>query len=296
MYSIKEISSITGFTPVCLRQWENRYGLCCRGRSHGGHRRYSEADLSRLLVIKSLLAAGYKIGRIARLSDEERHGLSGCPSTDDGLSPTSMQAAEIFEALRQHQPERVDVLLGASFSALPPVEFMSEIVVPVMNKVGSGWADGSISIGQEHLFTGALSRLMIAAAHANLRLKETTDMVVTTPPRETHEIGALGAAYVATGVKANVTYIGPNLPGRDAGQIAGKLNAKVIATSASLSRADDDLGSYLWELDEAAPAGCEIWLGGSGLRSDILNDAPTSVRVFEGYAAFESAAFELHHR
>lgn len=56
-----------GVAPATVRSWERRYGLGPGGRSHGGHRRYSEADLNRLLQMQELVNRGQSPAAAARV-------------------------------------------------------------------------------------------------------------------------------------------------------------------------------------------------------------------------------------
>jgi DNA-binding transcriptional MerR regulator len=48
-----------------LRSWEGRYGLAPRGRTHGGHRRYTAEDVARLRRIYDLVLGGIPTGAAA---------------------------------------------------------------------------------------------------------------------------------------------------------------------------------------------------------------------------------------
>jgi DNA-binding transcriptional MerR regulator len=55
-----------GVAPATVRSWERRYGLVPGGRSGGGHRRYTEADLARLLRMQELVSRGQAPAAAAR--------------------------------------------------------------------------------------------------------------------------------------------------------------------------------------------------------------------------------------
>jgi MerR family transcriptional regulator, light-induced transcriptional regulator len=70
-YRIGAIASLTGITPDALRVWEKRYGLMQPKRTASGNRIYSEDDLARLSMIKSLLDAGDSISKLVKLDIDE---------------------------------------------------------------------------------------------------------------------------------------------------------------------------------------------------------------------------------
>lgn len=67
-YPIGVVSRMTGIHPETLRMWERRYGLVKPGRSSGKSRRYSDEDIRRLSLIKTLVDAGHQVSTVAPLS------------------------------------------------------------------------------------------------------------------------------------------------------------------------------------------------------------------------------------
>lgn len=70
-YSIGVASRLTGIQPTTLRIWERRYGLVKPGRSEGKTRIYSEDDVRRLSLIKTLVDAGHQISTVAPMTTEQ---------------------------------------------------------------------------------------------------------------------------------------------------------------------------------------------------------------------------------
>ena len=59
---------LAGLPVETLRVWERRYGLSDTGRSAHGQRLYSDAQVSRLRLIKQLVDQGHPVGALAPLS------------------------------------------------------------------------------------------------------------------------------------------------------------------------------------------------------------------------------------
>ena len=71
-YEIRAVSRLTGVTPVTLRAWERRYGAVTTMRSGSGSRRlYTQEDVQRLSLIKSLVDLGHPVSHVASLSTDE---------------------------------------------------------------------------------------------------------------------------------------------------------------------------------------------------------------------------------
>src|SRR5919109_2312569 len=122
IYRIGTISRKTGLTPATLRLWEEQYGLLNPQRSSGGTRLYSEADVERVLFIKTLIhERGYTLEAVARLLDET--GL-GSPSADGG---PAIENAHLWEAMNREYIEE-----GRRMAAVHPL--LRQVV-----RAESGW-------------------------------------------------------------------------------------------------------------------------------------------------------------
>jgi DNA-binding transcriptional MerR regulator len=63
---IGEVARRTGVTVPTLRAWERRYGLLLPVRTAGGHRRYRDEDVQRVLAVLELTGQGWSAGAAAR--------------------------------------------------------------------------------------------------------------------------------------------------------------------------------------------------------------------------------------
>jgi DNA-binding transcriptional MerR regulator len=71
MYTIKNVSMITGIGVHTLRAWEKRYSVVKPERSSSGRRYYSDEDIEKLKLIATLNKTGEQISQIAKLSFED---------------------------------------------------------------------------------------------------------------------------------------------------------------------------------------------------------------------------------
>lgn len=67
-YRIGAVSRLTGIPSDTLRIWERRYDIVEPSRTTKGARLYSQSDVSRLMMIKSLVDQGNAISTVASLS------------------------------------------------------------------------------------------------------------------------------------------------------------------------------------------------------------------------------------
>ena len=66
-YQVKTVSQLTGIPRNTILAWERRYGLLNPSRSPEGHRMYSDSDVAVLEELKTLIAAGNRVGQAVKL-------------------------------------------------------------------------------------------------------------------------------------------------------------------------------------------------------------------------------------
>jgi DNA-binding transcriptional MerR regulator len=70
-YRIGAVARLTGISPDTLRIWERRYDIVEPERTPKGGRLYSQQDVTRLTMIKTLVDQGHAISTVANLAVEE---------------------------------------------------------------------------------------------------------------------------------------------------------------------------------------------------------------------------------
>ena len=70
-YRIGAVARLTGISPDTLRIWERRYEIVEPRRTPKGGRLYSQQDVTRLTMIKTLVDQGYAISTVANLAVDE---------------------------------------------------------------------------------------------------------------------------------------------------------------------------------------------------------------------------------
>jgi DNA-binding transcriptional MerR regulator len=257
-YPLRTAARLTGLSPDLLRAWERRYGVVEPMRTPGGTRRYSTADLERLRLVKAAVDAGHRIGQVARLDlDELRSRVTAARAPEVGNFDA------ILQALEQLEGAEIQRLLSLQLSALGPVRFARDLVLPLIRELGEGWANGRIGVASEHLATGVLrSMLGSSLLHGAVSLRGPR-IVFGTPPGERHELGLQTAALTALSAGANPIYIGADLPVDDLLAAAERADAAALALGiVSLPQAQVE--PILFAIRAGLPEGTRLWIGGSG--------------------------------
>ena len=249
--NIAALAKRTGVAPDTLRKWEQRYGVLRPRRTAGGQRRYDESDVARVEWLRARLAEGWRIGEAAALLGEG----------DAPGSPAELRGA-ILEAVADADGERIGRLLDHAFALLDLEETLVEVVHPVLEDVGRGWADERLSVAQEHLVTAAIrARLerLLADARGGVR----GVAVLACAPGERHELGLLMLAVLLRADGWQVAYLGADTPLEDALDFARTIDARVVCLSAAAAERVDELAPALAGM--RMPEGSALVLGGAGV-------------------------------
>ena len=138
--SIAAVERDTGLSKDTLRVWERRYGFPSPGRDGIGERAYTFDQVEKLRVIKRLMDAGHRPGRIVPLAFAELQLLS--LSTVDQTTrklPVALGSGDLaiyISLLRRHQIAELRTELGRSLSRHGVARFVTEVVGPLGMAVG----------------------------------------------------------------------------------------------------------------------------------------------------------------
>ena len=290
-YPVRLVALRTGLSPHVLRAWERRYHVVSPTRTEGGQRLYSDLDVERLLRLRRLTEQGHAIGRIAslplpelvRLEEElpaERVEIASQGAADAATG--ALQAARRFDAVElQAVLERAAVTLGV------PV-FLDQVVSPLLERIGEGWSERSVSVAQEHMASAVVRRVLGWLLRVYEVRNGAPGVVVATPPHHAHELGALMAAASAAAEGWNVTYLGPDLPVADLVSAVGQSGARAVAISAVYQPEGGDLLGVLRDTRARLPTDVTLLVGGSGALQVRAEAEAAGARVIESLAEFRA--------
>ncbi len=259
-YSVGAVVRLTGLSEHLLRAWERRYQAIQPRRTPGGSRRYSEADVERLRLLKQGTEVGHPISELAGLPNAEIEERVWAARPQE---PSAVE--EALAAATRVDAAEVERILATQFAALGPTRFARQVALPLFEEVGARWARGELSIASEHTVTSVARTLLGTALRSSSAAAGRAPLLFTTPTGERHELGLLVAALVAVGVGARVIYLGPELPASELARAAEGTGARAVALGL-VALEPDEAQAYLAELREELPRNVELWLGGSGAR------------------------------
>jgi len=170
MYTIKNVSMITGIGVHTLRAWEKRHSVVNPSRSSSGRRFYSDEDIDKLKLVAILNKTGAQISSIAKLSDMELRERVGqlseselYPEEDDKLHGSLFILKKAFELKAQdvifHEFESMGHELEHGTYRLK--SYISKLIVPFYEYV--------VKHDELNPSTRTLGRTVYSLFAANLR-------------------------------------------------------------------------------------------------------------------------------
>lgn len=279
LFPIKAVAQRTGLTPYVIRAWERRYKAIAPVRTRTNRRLYSEADITRLLLLRRVKEMGYSIGQIAQLPTEKLLAiLNDSPARTRAQEVPSDSALEAhlkacLSAVERFDAEELRRALARAVVTFGWPVVIERVFLPLMQEIGECWREGSLRIGHEHLASAVIQAFLGNLERAQTSSTTAPVLVVTTPVGQLHEIGALAAAAIATSEGWSVTYLGPNLPAEEIAHAAHRSRARAVALSIVYPPDDPHLPSELEKLRHYLPEHVTILVGGRSAHAyaDVLD-------------------------
>ena len=166
-HPMRVVTRRTGLSADLLRAWERRYEVVKPSRSEGGRRLYSDADIARLRLLYRATLAGRSIGQVAELSMEALTALVRHDAEADAEAELASQGAQRSELMTSppaagyladciRSVERLDapgldVTLRRAAVALPASVRLDAVVVPLLERLGTRWREGTLRPVHGHL-------------------------------------------------------------------------------------------------------------------------------------------------
>lgn len=290
-YSIGEVARRTGLKPDLIRAWERRYGAIEPERSATRRRGYSEEDIERLRLLRLVVLGGHSIGRVARLPIEElrtrAHSDGGPGAEVRSIPPEPLASRTLIEAcldaIRRLDSTDLDRNLHRAAREISSRRLIEEILGPLLQRVGELWHEGTLRPAHEHLASSAIRSLLGELRGASPRDPTAPLLLVTTPARQHHELGALMAAATASDDGWRVIYLGSDLPAQEIAGAASQAGAKAVALSLTYPPDDPDLADEIRRLRRYLPD-LPIVVGGRSVGDYAA--------VLDEIGAFRAADFE----
>ena len=266
--SISAVERETGLNKETLRVWERRYGFPMPQRGAQGERAYALAQIEKLRVVKRLIDAGHRPGRLVPLPLDELLLLSGQGDGNrlaEADSTSRSEPATLLALLTANQGAQLRLHLRQLQARLGLGAFVTEVVSPTNRLVGEAWMRGQLEIYQEHNYTETLQGVLRAGilSLAEASATQRPRVLLSTLRGEPHGLGLLMAEAVLGAEGAHCIALGVQTPVWDLVLAAQAYQADVVALSFTDCINSRQVRAGLGELKTKLPSTVEVWAGGS---------------------------------
>jgi MerR family transcriptional regulator, light-induced transcriptional regulator len=286
MRSIAAVERDTGLSKDTLRVWERRYGFPAPGRDEHGERAYSTEQIEKLRVLRRLLDAGHRPGKLVELPIEQLNALAAeaaapaaaaAGSADREPNGNGAGDAEslsrFLDLIKAHRIDELRRTLSEAQLRVGIERFVLQVVAPLTRLVGDAWARGDVEIFEEHLYTESMQVVLRSAIATIPQPVRRPRVLLTTIPQEPHGLGLLMSEAILSLEGCRCVSLGVRTPVWDIVLAASANDADVVGLSFSGILNPNQVLESLDELRQKLPARVEIWAGGSSL---VLRRRPPS--------------------
>ena len=232
-----EVAKILGVTAISVKRWADM-GLLRSARPAGSHRRFDPAEVERFLKDQT--------GEVQPENGPDVEGwvellLSDC---------------DVHQLLATIYAERAR--LGAWWK-------VAESLAAVLEEIGERWAEGTLSILEEHVATERLARVLAQVSDQLPSRPRAPRLLLTTAEGEEHTLGLSLAEMVIREHGWPVLWAGRRVPVSEIVAHVASGSVDAVAVSASSVADPGDLLAQTERLGAICRAGeVHLLLGGSG--------------------------------
>ncbi|WP_430814686.1 MerR family transcriptional regulator [Carboxylicivirga sp. RSCT41] len=291
-YSIKDLEKISGIKAHTIRIWERRYNLIEPQRTTTNIRFYNDDDLKRILNVSILNQNGYKISKIATMSEAQlrERVIDLCLDTRN----TDVQIESLLVAMLEMDEYKFTNVLTNSIIKLGFESTVETILFPFLDRIGILWQAGTINPAQEHFISNLIRQKLIVAIDnemQNFVPKANKSIVFFLPENELHEIGLLFYSLIARKEGYNVVYLGASVPVEDLKVVIDVRGADALFTSLVAARKKDELEQLMTDIVDCIP-NIPVYITGLQIR-EMQPNVPESCKIISSSNEFKERVSEL---
>lgn len=265
---------LSGIKAHTLRIWEQRYHIIRPKRTPTNIRYYEDEDLRHLLNISLLNKNGYKISRIASMS--EKQIAEAVNKLSAGTFEDAVQIDALTISMMELDEAKFETILASNIKALGFERTMMEVIYPFLDKLSLLWLTGSIHPVQESFISNLVRQKLIAAMDGiPVAGPGSHTFILYLPEGETQELSLLFLHYLIKKRGFRVLYLGQNTSLADLSEACAIFRSDYVLTIISETFTRQSVQQYLDDLRKVCPnktillTGYQIFVQGIRSGEDI---------------------------
>lgn len=248
-FTIRDLENISGIKAHTIRIWEKRYNLLDPQRTETNIRSYSHENLQKLLNVVMLSKNGFKISKIAKMSEEEvkinsREVAFATAINDEAINSFKLSMLQFDKVLFNNT---YDKLLHKK----PFREIFKDVFIPFLEHIGLLWQTDTLLPAHEHF----ISNLIAQKIHINIENLQYSisdsnkTYVLFLPENEIHDLGLLYLNYELVLRGHHTVYLGQSLPLNNLSYFFENKRELCFVTSLTVQPYDDKVVPYFEEIN-----------------------------------------------
>src|SRR2546425_4928970 len=263
--STRQVATLLGVGEATVKRWADAGEIACF-RTPGGHRKFRLRDVTAFVQKRQYQPAGPLPAAVPQGADELGE-------------PAIRHFGEA--ALRGDAPALVAQRAGLRVRGHSVAELFDEIATPALHRIGGEWAQGKLSVAEEHVAAQAVidavarSQPLAEPPGEPVRADRGT-AVVAAVAGELHDIAARMAACLLRAEGFEVLAPLAQTPARDLADLILRSRAVLVALSSTVhSDVAEQVGM---SVAAARQTGGRVLVGGEGMRNARLPPEATLLR------------------
>lgn len=268
-YSIKDLENFTQIKAHTIRIWEQRYGLLAPKRTDTNIRYYNEDDLKKILNINLLYTSGYKISKIALLSEEEIIAES-----KSLILVTEKEKQSEIDALTMlildFKGAEIKVTLERELADSKLEDLYTELILPLLKKIGQLWQVNSINVIHEHYFSNIFREFLISNIESiKTKPDPLKSALLFLHDHEEHEFSMLIYYYLLKQNGYNCHYFGQKVPVKEITSAFKQIKPQLVVSTFTAKLSEKNFKKIETVLVDMSKSSLVIVSGSQITNSDI---------------------------
>jgi MerR family transcriptional regulator, light-induced transcriptional regulator len=219
LYNIGAVSRMTDVAETTLRVWERRYTFPNSARTDGGHRLYSQHEVTRVQWVKARIDMGLQVSQaIKALQQLEQAG--GSVELQATLRYTkSIKNSDAFatfydsllNALLDYDTILADSIIAEALTIYSLEHVILDIFSPILREIGHRWASGELDVAGEHLISNFLRQRLLQWMRTSPPAYHVNPILLACAPGELHEGSLLMLGVLLSRLRWSISYLGQSI-------------------------------------------------------------------------------------
>ena len=226
---IGELARRAGIPPATLRAWERRYGIVTPTRTEAGYRLYGERDEQRIKQMVELITRGIAPAEAASrvLADDRAGGSDANGQASQQAVDSETLRARLLEQLIDYDEAGAHATIDRAIAAYGVEALLTELILPVVRRMGELWVDRKVTIGQEH-FASHLIRGRVMPLARGWGSGDGPLALLACPAGEEHDLALAAFGLLLRERGWRVAFLGADTPAETLRGAAERLDPEIV--------------------------------------------------------------------